>query len=197
MRLFTWLSVFALGVAATSSAGCNIESCDGDCGISAPSSGATCETYCGRLDVCSSGQGTDFDGCVNTCETRLEEAHDYQATLCACASWSSCADLEQGRCSPSDDGSAGSTAHGGSSSSAGGSTNASGGRESGGATDDGGEPGTCSCDASGGAPEAGSGGASAEAGMSAGGAAGQAPCDSNCECMAGQYCDQGYCRVPG
>ncbi len=170
------------GVALAASA-CNIENHES---FGSDDEGL-CVSYCARLSACGAKQADDIEDCIDACEDRFDHAYDYQRELCACSEWSSCEDLEDGRCS---------SEHPepvpvpvGGSSSAGGSTSSGGaGSSTGGST----AP-TGSC---------GDGGASGSGGAAAGGGGvgGEAPdlppptpCVRDCDCLITEWCVDGYC----
>jgi hypothetical protein len=198
------------------SSGCDIETCEegASCAFSetgdapkAPDADdhEQCLRYCVRVSVCGGSQADDIDECVEECETRFDVARTETAELCACAEWSSCEDVREGRCSDGGGGRGGTSSRGGSS--AGGSSNqggsSAGGAPAGGSSNQGGS-------SAGGAPAGGSsaGGASNQGGSSAGGSAsctggtssgggagGEGPCTCDCDCAAEERCVEGVCTA--
>jgi len=157
-------------------AGCNISHCEGGADCSPDGSdekgqgdvdrGQICSEYCARVSICGGSQAHDFSGCVEACEARFEVLPEETERLCACAAWSSCGDVIEGRCSEDPQGGGGTTA-------------------SGGTTGSGGAP------SSGGGSGAGGTGSGGEAGSSTG-----TPCSGDCDCAAGTSCVDGYCIAP-
>jgi hypothetical protein len=94
--------------------GCNIEHCEegstckGDDDDSwNEGGGKECTMFCARLTLCGE-VGSGFQACVDECEASFQSDPQGQATLCACAEWSSCEDLSERKCSPKPSGSGGS-----------------------------------------------------------------------------------------
>ncbi len=181
-----------LASAALAASACNIENHEG---LSSHDEGL-CGSYCARLSACGASQADDIEACIDACEDRFEYAHDYQRDLCECSEWSSCEDLEQGRCS-SENPEPVPVPVGGSTSVGGGTSSGSAGSSTGGST----SPGPCG---EGGAPssggQGGAGGASGGGGQ--GGQGGQAPnlppptpCVRDCDCALTEWCVDGYCST--
>jgi hypothetical protein len=199
--------------------GCEISNCekgafcgDGNDGAGSHEEHEQCIAYCGRVSVCGGSQADDFDECVEGCEDRFEVLPELTAELCRCAEWSTCEDVNEGRCSDPDTGGSGGSSAGGSSaggssaggahltggSSAGGSS--AGGSSAGGAHATGGSSSSGGASAGGAPSTGGSGGAqcptggTSSGGTDAGGAGGEgAACDCDCDCTAPQTCVEGYC----
>lgn len=150
-----------------------------------------CLMYCARLSTCEAPQAEDFERCVNRCEKRFHEAPRETAELCACAEWSRCEDLAEGRCSPHPgaSGSGGQGAGGSSGQGAGGSAGHTAGGHGG-----------SSCGGAGGAGGAGGTGGSAGAPLDGGvaGSAGGSPpsCARDCDCPLPNFCRGGVCVPP-
>jgi hypothetical protein len=192
--------------------GCEISNCekgafcgDGNDGAGSREEHEQCIAYCGRVSVCGGSQADDFDECVEGCEDRFEVLPELTAELCRCAEWSTCEDVNEGRCSDPDTGGSGGSSAGGSSaggSSAGGSSagGSSAGGSSAGDSSAGGSSSSGGSSAGGSPSTGGSGGAqcptggTSSGGTDAGGAGGEgAACDCDCDCTAPQTCVEGYC----
>jgi hypothetical protein len=187
MSLRMTIATGAAAVGLIMGVGCNISTCEegSDCDgdwdkdhENVAEETEKCTVYCGRVSVCGGHQAGDFDGCVSSCEKRFEALPDETARICACAEWSSCSDVNEGRCSEEPSGS------GGSASCPGGCNTGSGGSSSSAGSSSGGTA------SSGGAASGGSG-AGGEAGANPG-----IPCTGDCDCAGGTICIAGYCTAP-
>ncbi|HEY6555678.1 MAG TPA: hypothetical protein VI072_00335 [Polyangiaceae bacterium] len=143
-----------------------------------------CLMYCARLSTCGAPQAEDFGRCAEQCEKRFKEAPQETAELCACAEWSRCSDLVEGRCSPH-------PGAGGSSGQATGGTGGTGGYAAGGTG------GHAAGGGAGGAGSGGSAGALSDAGAAgSGGTSSEASCTRDCDCPLPDFCRGGVCVPP-
>jgi hypothetical protein len=212
-------SLFVL--ALFSGTGCNNTNCeqgaycvDGE-GTAKRDSGRECQMFCGRLAACGAPHADDFEACVADCDARFESTPEEAAVMCACAEWSSCDDIEHGRCSEPPRGSGGASGSGG-------SGGASGSGATGGASGSSGTGGTASVGGTGGTGAAGTNGASGTgaggvggtgaagvggtgaagvggtgaAGVGGTGGSGPIACGRDCDCPLPDVCVGGYCVAP-
>jgi hypothetical protein len=195
---------------ATAVSGCEIENCErgAHCGDGEEHDGVDddereqCENYCVRVSICGGPGADDLDECIEACEVRFDILPKQTAELCACAEWSSCEDVNNGRCSDPGTGGSGGSSTGGSST--GGSSNQGGSTASGG-TAQGGAPAQGGAASTGGSPAGGSsstgGSATCQGGSSSGGESGGAAgegsgaCTCDCDCSSGERCVEGLCTA--
>ncbi len=149
-----------------------------------------CLMYCARLSTCDAPQADDFERCVKHCQKRFREAPRETAELCACAEWSRCEDLVQGRCSP----------HPGAGGSGGQGAGGHGGQASGGTAGStcGGTAGSGGAGAAGGTSGSGANaGTGPDAGVAGSAGTGSPPaCTRDCDCPLPDFCRGGVCVPP-
>ncbi|HMJ15790.1 MAG TPA: hypothetical protein VK524_30450 [Polyangiaceae bacterium] len=133
--------------------------------------GRECLMYCARLGTCGAAQADDFDQCTKDCEKSFQKAPQATARLCACAEWSACEDVVEGRCSSPSSGT------GGAPNGTGGAPNGTGGGCTRGCT----------------AGASGAGGSPTDAGVSGSSGDAARSCTRDCDCPLSDLCRGGYC----